>query len=81
MITVLRSGGMRFVIYVDDHEPAHVHVYGDGEARIDIVRLSAISNRGMSKRDLSRALAVVAEQRAMLQAQWEEIHGPRGIGR
>ena len=31
MVTVLREAGMRFVIYTDDHEPAHTHVYGDGE--------------------------------------------------
>jgi hypothetical protein len=51
MVTVLREAGMRFVIYTDDHEPAHTHVYGDGEARINILDLTVISNRGMKKRD------------------------------
>ncbi|WEK02728.1 MAG: DUF4160 domain-containing protein [Candidatus Devosia phytovorans] len=74
MITVLQSGGMRFVIYQNDHQPAHVHVYGDGDARIDIVEVSLLSHRGMSKRDLSRAKAVVFEHRSMLLAKWEEIH-------
>jgi hypothetical protein len=37
LITVIRSGGFRIVIFVDDHEPAHVHVYGDGEAKINLV--------------------------------------------
>lgn len=31
MITVLRAAGLRFVIYLNDHEPAHLHVYGDGK--------------------------------------------------
>lgn len=75
MITVLRSAGMRFVIYTDDHEPAHVHVYGDGEARIDIFRTSPISNRGMRKRDLAVAVAIVGENREILLARWREIHG------
>ncbi len=37
MVTVLREAGLRFVIFTDDHEPAHVHVYGDGSAEIDLV--------------------------------------------
>ena len=32
MPTVLRIGGLRVVIYPNDHRPAHVHVIGDGEA-------------------------------------------------
>ncbi|WP_244475818.1 DUF4160 domain-containing protein [Methylobacterium sp. Leaf93] len=36
MVTVLRSGGLRVIIFVDDHEPAHVHVFGDGHAKINL---------------------------------------------
>ena len=75
MITVLRSTGLRFVIYTDDHAPAHLHVYGDGEARIDIVALSVLSNRGMRQRDLARALTIVAEHRADFLERWQDIHG------
>lgn len=75
MITVLREGGFRFVIYTDDHEPAHVHVYGDGEARINILRLEPISFRGMRRRDLEKAIAIVAANREGFLERWEEIHG------
>ena len=75
MVTVLREAGMRFIIYTDDHEPAHVHVYGDGEARIDILRMILTSNRGMTKPDLARALAIVQRERELLLAKWREIHG------
>ena len=34
MPVVLRALGLRFVIYVHDHEPPHVRVYGDSEAKI-----------------------------------------------
>jgi len=34
MVTVLRASGLKVVIFVDDHEPAHVHVFGDGQAKI-----------------------------------------------
>lgn len=75
MVTVLREAGMRFVIYTDDHEPAHIHVYGDGEARINILDLTVIANRGMKKRDLSVALAIVQANRRLFIEKWESIHG------
>lgn len=74
MITLLRASGMRFVIYTDDHEPAHLHVYGDGDARINISLVTVISNRGMSKRDLTRALNIVLEYREMFLGNWRDIH-------
>ncbi len=48
MVTLLRQHGMRFVIYTADHEPPHVHVVGEGEARIDIIALKVITQGGMS---------------------------------
>jgi hypothetical protein len=75
MVTVLRAAGMRFVIYTDDHEPAHVHVYGDGEARIGVDAVAVLSNRRMSKRDLAVALSIVQQQRAIFLEKWYEIHG------
>ena len=74
MITVLQTGGMRFVIYTNDHEPAHVHVYGDGEARIDILKVAVISARGMNRRDLTRALNVVLTYRETFLDKWHDIH-------
>ena len=37
MVTVLRAAGLRVVIFVDDHQPAHVHVFGDGHAKINLL--------------------------------------------
>ena len=75
MVTVFREAGMQFVIYLNDHEPAHVHVYGDGEVRIDIVSLRVLSARSMSKRDVARALTVTAANRAYFMERWTNIHG------
>ena len=36
MVTVMRAEGLRVVIFTNDHEPAHVHVFGDGEAKINL---------------------------------------------
>lgn len=78
MVTVLRAGGLRVVIYSNDHLPAHVHVYGDGEARIDLLGPggpSLIWADGMTRGEVRRALRVVAGQRAFLMQRWEDIHG------
>lgn len=36
MVTVHRAHGMTVVIFLNDHEPAHVHVFGDGHAKINL---------------------------------------------
>lgn len=75
MVTVLRQHGLRFVIYTADHEPPHVHVYGDGEARIDIVTLKVLTQGGMSDRDIRRAVAVIEANRQLFQETWRKYHG------
>ena len=34
MPVVFRAHGLRFIIYVDDHRPPHIHVDGRGVAKI-----------------------------------------------
>ncbi len=75
MITVLRQHGLRFVIYTADHEPPHVHVYGDGEARIDVVTLKVLTQGGMSDRDVRRAVAILDANRELLLETWRKYHG------
>ena len=79
MVTVLRADGLRLVIFVNDHLPAHVHVFGDGEAKIDLLGADGtpvlIWADGMSRGDIRRAMRLVVEQRTFLLARWEEIHG------
>lgn len=75
MVTVLRQHGMRFVIYTADHEPPHVHVYGDGEARVDIVTLKVLTQGGMSDRDVRRAAQVIEANRQLFLQTWRKYHG------
>lgn len=79
MVTVHREAGLRFIIFVDDHEPAHVHVFGDGNAKINIVGLDGkpelIDNDGFKIGDLRKAMRIVAEQQAFLLERWNEHHG------
>jgi hypothetical protein len=80
MPTVLRIAGLRFVIWPNDHAPAHVHVFStDGEAKISLGEPNeyptVIENRRMARADLVTALQRVFEHRSMLLRTWEEIHG------
>lgn len=79
MVTVLRVDGLRVVIFTNDHEPAHVHVFGDGEAKINPTAADGapalIWADGMRRTDIRRALAAVTAHQPFLLACWEEIHG------
>lgn len=75
MVTVLRKHGMRFVIYTADHEPPHVHVYGDGEARIDIVTLKVMTQGGLSDRDVRKAVEEIRTQQTLFLETWRQYHG------
>ena len=80
MVTVLRAHGLRVVIYANDHRPAHVHAFGGGEAKINL--LSGVGGApglvwadAMTLGEVRRAMGLVAEQQAFLLARWEDIHG------
>jgi hypothetical protein len=79
VITVLRESGLRVVIFVDDHEPAHVHVFGDGQAKINLTGPNGAPNlvwaQGMRQNEVRRAYELVVANQAMLLRRWEEIHG------
>lgn len=79
MVVVHRSRGFRLVIYTLDHEPAHVHVTGPGQAKINLRGEDGapelISSAGISRADLRRLMSEVAEHQARLLAEWERIHG------
>jgi hypothetical protein len=80
MPTVLRFGGLRVVIYPNDHRPAHVHAIGKGcEAVFDLncpagpVELR--ENYRFSRRQISKIERKLTEHMDKLCRVWEEIHG------
>lgn len=79
MVTVFRAGGLRVVIFANDHRPAHVHVFGDGEAKIDLRGVDGapvlVWADRMNRAEVRRAMKIVAEQQAFLIERWEFIHG------
>jgi hypothetical protein len=78
MVTVHRAHGFRFVIFVNDHSPAHVHVFGQsGEAKVILegpegIKLDWVA--GISRGDLRRVLQEVERERSRLIAMWSRIH-------
>ena len=79
MVTVVRRDGFRVVIFTDDHEPAHVHVYGDGHATINLAGADGLAElvvvEGMTRSEARRALRVVRDHQGDLLAQWRRMHG------
>ncbi len=78
MVTVHREAGLRFIIFVDDHEPAHVHVIGAGKAKINLGGANdtpeLVYNDGFKTGDLRKALRIATEQRATMLKRWDENH-------
>ena len=80
MVTVHRESGLKFVIYKDDHPPAHVHIYGgSGIAEFELAASDGlpalVSSRGISAGDLRRAMRIVKREQAGMLAHWSRIHG------
>ncbi len=79
MPTVLRIGGLRVVIYPNDHRPPHVHVLGAGaEAVFNLIGTEdgviLRTSQGFSTAQLNRIAEALKTARAQLLAQWERIH-------
>ncbi|MEW6056474.1 MAG: DUF4160 domain-containing protein [Bdellovibrionota bacterium] len=73
---MLRFGRFKFVIYPQDHRPAHVHVLAAGaEAKFDIQTGKCLAVHGFSKPTLTQLSEVVVKNRDLLIETWEEYEG------
>jgi hypothetical protein len=81
MAVVHRAFGYRFVIYTQDHEPAHVHVTGPGHAKINLLgpdgRPELVFSVGIGRGDMRRLMAEADERWDDFLREWERIHGAR----
>ncbi len=79
MVTIHKSYGLRVVIFLDDHEPAHVHVFGDGHLKINLMGAGGqpelIFSRDMKRNDMRRAMHIVVENQVAFLKRWGDIHG------
>jgi hypothetical protein len=80
MPTVLRIGGLRVVIFPNDHRPAHVHVKGaEGEA-VFILHCphgppTLRENYGFKRSDLGGIKDALNGALTSLCAEWSALHG------
>ncbi|KPF62317.1 hypothetical protein IP88_15025 [alpha proteobacterium AAP81b] len=76
MPVIHRESGLRFIIYVDEHPPAHVHVEGEGgSAKIEIEPVTLIWSRNLKRRDVNRAVDIVRRNSVEFGIAWANIHG------
>jgi len=79
MVVVHRAYGYRFVIYTLDHEPAHVHITGPGQAKINLLGPGGtpelVWSIGIKRSDMRRLFAEVVLRRDEFLKEWECIHG------
>jgi hypothetical protein len=76
MVTVHRAYGFRFVIFSNDHSPAHVFGQG-GEAKIVLEGPSGVGLdwvAGISRGDVRKLMQEVRRERGRLLAVWRRIH-------
>ena len=80
MPTVHQLGALRFVIYMNDHRPAHVHVLGEAHAAVFHLRCPGgppelRENYGFSQAKLGRIAKHIRLHLSSLCQAWEGIHG------
>lgn len=67
------------MIYTLDHEPAHVHITGAGQAKINLLGLNGdpelVWSVGIKRSDMRRLFAEIDERREALLKEWERIRG------
>jgi len=82
-VTSHRYGGVRFVVYPQDHEPRHVHAFvAEAEVIVDLRdgavaladREDAIRPSNAKRSDVKKALEMAAECFEELAEMWEKMH-------
>jgi hypothetical protein len=79
MPTVLTIFGLRVVIYPNDHQPAHVHVIGNGNEAVFNLHCprglpELRKNTGFSRKELERIGNELVTHLPVLCGEWRRIH-------
>ncbi len=79
MVVIHRAHGFRFVIYRADHDPAHIHITGAGQAKINLSGPGGgpelVYIVGIKQSDVRRLMSEVEKRRDEFLREWERIHG------
>ncbi|MDQ3812997.1 MAG: DUF4160 domain-containing protein [Armatimonadota bacterium] len=79
MPTVWRERGFRFVVFSEDHEPAHLHFFKAGDELVvnlgdEDTRPWVRENHGMKPQTLRLAFNIVVRKQEFLLEKWRRIH-------
>jgi hypothetical protein len=79
MITIGRAHRLRVIIFSDDNEPTHVHVFGIGHAKINLIGPDGapvlIWAENMKANDLRCAMQMVRDKQEAFLDRLREIYG------
>lgn len=76
--TVLNQDGYQVMIYLNDHTPAHVHVYkAENEARVQLDPVEIMDSEGFNTRELKAVRKLISENQEYLLEKWDEYHPAR----
>ncbi|HEX3699437.1 MAG TPA: DUF4160 domain-containing protein [Phenylobacterium sp.] len=80
MPVVFRYKGVRFFFFSnegDPREPVHIHaLQGDAEAKFWVrPEVAVAASRGFDRRTLAELMAVVLENRELIERRWHEYFG------
>lgn len=80
MPTILRLGGLRVMIYPNDHRPAHVHVIGPAGEAVFLLNCPAgppelRDNYGFSLSEANHIAGELMNVLAKLCKEWSQLHG------
>ena len=79
MVVVHRAHGFRYVIYTQDHDPAHIHIVGGGQAKVNLEgpggQVELVYVVGISRSDMRRLMLTAEDFQTKFLADWKRIHG------
>jgi hypothetical protein len=75
MPTLIREAGYRVMMYFNDHNPPHVHVFSaEKEARVTLDPIELKTNLGFNTHEVRDILDIIERHQAELLAAWRRIH-------
>jgi uncharacterized protein DUF4160 len=80
MPIIMQSEGFAVIVYPNDHNPAHVHVFSAGHEAVFNLNcpggpVALRENYGFSRRDVARVRKLLDATTTKLCQQWRNIHG------
>ncbi|MEL6490085.1 MAG: DUF4160 domain-containing protein [Cyanobacteria bacterium J06634_6] len=77
MPTVFNEDGYRGMVFPNDHQPVHVHVYkNEASVKIDVKTLKVIGVEGRrpKPKEIKKAIKLTAKHKGKIEKKWQELH-------